>query len=240
MSSAPALALALENISIRLRFGGDESKGDASRQGQRDRIRYLESTFAPLWGAMGAVAEAFALAFADARDLDKAVAWYRTAVAAADGSASFRAAEQLGNQLARRGEASADALAGRRDIEEGIAVLSALVAVQTTAERESLLGAAWKRMVMLEGRGPASVAALRAMALHYGNAERLARTHDARQPVLSGQERHRRRPAAGLSRAAAGRARTRADRGGAHIAGACRHPAARLLGRGSARSSCAC
>ena len=179
VSSAPALALALENISIRLRFGGDESKGDASRQGQRDRIRYLESTFAPLWGAMGAVAEAFGLAFADARDLDKAVAWYRTAVAAADGSASFRAAEQLGNQLARRGEASADALAGRRDIEEGIAVLSALVAVQTTAERESLLGAAWKRMVMLEGRGPASVAALRAMALHYGNAERLARTHDA-------------------------------------------------------------
>ena len=141
---------------------------------------------------MGAVAEAFGLAFADASDLDKAIAWYRVAVAAADGSASFKAAEQLGNQLARRGEAGADAVAGRADIDEGIAILTRLVAMQTTAERESLLGAAYKRLVMLEGRTPAPrrtaarrradappsvdrLAALRQMASHYARAETLTR-----------------------------------------------------------------
>ncbi len=198
VSSAPALALALETISIRLRFGGDESKGDASQQGQHDKIHYLESTFAPLWGSMGAVAEAFGLAYGDARDLDKSVAWYRLAVAAVDGSASFKAAEQLGNQLARRGEAQDDATQAHKDIDEGIAVLARLVAVQTTAERESLLGAAYKRLVMLDSRSlavpkvattrrragasPAAagrLVALRAMALHYGNAERLARASHA-------------------------------------------------------------
>ena len=200
VSSAPALALALETISIRLRFGGDDAKGGAPLQKQRDKLRFLEARFAPLWGTMGAVAEAFGLAFADASDLDKAIDWYRTAVRADDGSASFRAAEQLGDQLARRGEADADAARGRRDVEEAIEHLDHLVALQPTAEREALLGSAYKRLVMIEGRAdpdapaPAAksrrrlgkrpdagdrLAALRAMALHYGNAERLARASRA-------------------------------------------------------------
>ncbi|HWK82551.1 MAG TPA: CHAT domain-containing protein [Caldimonas sp.] len=199
VSSAPALTLALETISIRLRFGGDESKGGSPLQAQRDKIRFLESKFAPLWGSMGAVAEAFGLAYADARDLDKAIEWYRVAVAAADGSASFRAAEQLGNQLARRGEAAADRVGGRRDVEGAIVRLHSLVDLQPTAEREALLGSAYKRLVMIEGRAAAGapatattrrraatkavpgerLAALRAMALHYGNAERIAREDDA-------------------------------------------------------------
>ena len=199
VSSAPALALALETISIRLRFGGDESKRGASLQAQRDKVRFLVAKFAPLWGGMGAVAEAFGLAFGDARDLDKAIEWYRVAVTAADGSASFKAAEQLGNQLARRGEADADAGHGRRDIDEAIALLQQLTDMQPTTEREALLGSAYKRLVMVEGRAPKDapaarsrsrrraaraaagdrLAALRAMALHYGNAERLARQSDA-------------------------------------------------------------
>ena len=198
VSSPPALTLALETISIRLRFGGDDPKlRKGIEQAQRDRIRFLEEKFATLWGKMGAVAEAFGLAWADARDTDKAIAWYRTAVQAEDGSASFRAAEELGNQLARRGEARADAASGRRDVEEAIARLTKLVEIQPTAEREALLGSAYKRLVMIEGRqveaatsaparrgkrGKAAAAvaaerldALREMALHYGNAERLAR-----------------------------------------------------------------
>ncbi|MGZ5713036.1 MAG: DUF7379 domain-containing protein [Caldimonas sp.] len=192
VSSAPALTLALETISIRLRFGGDEAKRGAWLQLQRDKVRFLEAKFAPLWGGMGAVAEAFGLAFADARDLDKAIEWYRNAVQADDGSASFKAAEQLGNQLARRGEAAADPTAARRDVEEAIEHLRRLVAMQPTAEREALLGSAYKRLVMIEGReGPAPkaggrrargraaagdrLAALRALAQHYANAERLAR-----------------------------------------------------------------
>jgi tetratricopeptide (TPR) repeat protein len=148
---------------------------------------------------MGAVAEAFGLAFADARDLDKAIDWYRSAVAAADGSASFKAAEQLGNQLARRGEANLDLAQGRRDVEEAIDQLQRLVDLHPTAERESLLGSAYKRLVMIEGRVASGgvgrgksrrraatrnvpderLAALKAMALHYGNAERLARQSGA-------------------------------------------------------------
>src|SRR5699024_10135062 len=121
-------------------------------QAQRDKIRFLEEKFAPLWGRMGAVAEAFGLAWADARDTDKAIEWYRAAVMAGDGSASFKAAEELGNQLARRGEACADAVAGGRDVEEAIARLDKLVEIQPTAEREALLGSAYKRLVMTEGR----------------------------------------------------------------------------------------
>jgi CHAT domain-containing protein len=207
VSSPPALTLALETISIRLRFGGDDpARRKSIEQAQRDKIRFLEAKFAPLWGQMGAVAEGFGLAFADARDVDKAIDWYRTAVHADDGSASFKAAEELGNQLARRGESRKDdPPAARRDIDEAIARLKKLVEIQPTIEREALLGSAYKRLVMVEGRAaeamaaaPAATAAkrgrrraavashtgerlvaLRAMALHYGNAERLAREANA-------------------------------------------------------------
>jgi len=143
---------------------------------------------------MGAVAEAFGLAYADARDVDKAIDWYRAAVHADDGSASFKAAEELGNQLARRGESNPDATAGRRDVEEAIERLEKLVEIQPTVEREALLGSAYKRLVMIESRADTTargtrsrpkagagdrLAALRAMALHYGNAERLAREANA-------------------------------------------------------------
>jgi CHAT domain-containing protein len=197
VSSPPALTLALETISVRLRFGNEDPTARKSNdQLQRDKIRFLEEKFASLWGRMGAVAEAFGLAYADARDPDKAIEWYRAAVQADDGSASFKAAEELGNQLARRGESRADPLEARRDIEEAIAMLDKLLEIQPTAERESLLGSAYKRLVMIEGRAPGAqsgarrgragnraagerLEALRAMALHYGNAERLARAVDA-------------------------------------------------------------
>ena len=143
---------------------------------------------------MGAVAEAFGLAYADARAVDKAIDWYRTAVHADDGSASFKAAEELGNQLARRGESNPDATEGRRDVEEAISRLGKLVEIQPTVEREALLGSAYKRLVMIESRTDATgangrsrpqaaagdrLAALRAMVLHYGNAERMAREANA-------------------------------------------------------------
>ncbi len=199
VSSAPALALALETIAIRLRFGNDDPAQRARLEAaQRDKIRFLEARFAPDYGSMGAVAEAFGLAWADAGERDKAIEWYRAAVHASDGSASFKAAEELANQLARRGEQRADSALGRLDIEEAIARLGKLVEIQPTAEREALLGSAYKRLVMVEGRAEAATAAaaakrgrkrasaaaeasadrhaaLRAMARHYGNAERLAR-----------------------------------------------------------------
>jgi tetratricopeptide (TPR) repeat protein len=211
VSSAPALALALETIAVRLRFGADDPARRASvEEAQRDKIRFLEAKFAPVWGSMGAVAEAFGLAYADAGDRDKAIDWYRAAVHASDGSASFKAAEELANQLARRGERRSDDAQARLDIEEAIARLRKLVEIQPTAEREALLGSAYKRLVMVESRAapekapaqarrrPTSkraaeeqaadrLAALRAMALHYGNAERLAREAQAENLFYPGK-----------------------------------------------------
>ncbi len=171
VSSPVALTLALETLSIRSRFG------PARDEVQRDKLRFLESKFAGEWGGMGAVAEAFGLAYGQAKDSAKAIEWYRVAVNSSDGSASFRAAEQLGNELARCGEKLKDEAAARAMIEEGIAQLGKLVALQTTVERESLLGSAWKRLVLLEARAAnnaASLTALEMMGTHYANAETLA------------------------------------------------------------------
>ena len=172
VASPVALALALETLAIRSRFS------NARVESQRDKVRFLDAKFGPVWGAMGAVAEAFGLAYAESRDGNKAIEWYRVAVNASDASASFRAAEQLGNQLARCGEKLTDEAAARSMIEEGIAQLGKLVALQPTLERESLLGSAWKRLVLLEtraGRPTASLKALEQMVLHYAAAEALAR-----------------------------------------------------------------
>ncbi|MEO8118970.1 MAG: CHAT domain-containing protein, partial [Rhodoferax sp.] len=172
VSSPVALALALETLAIRSRFS------NVNAEAQRDQLHFLEAKFGPPWGAMGAVAEAFGVAYAQAKDSAKAIDWYRVAVNAADGSASFRAAEQLGSELARHGENLGDEASARQLIEEGIAQLSRLVALQATLERESLLGSAWKRLVMLEartGHDAASLKALEKMAAHYARAEALAR-----------------------------------------------------------------
>jgi CHAT domain-containing protein len=176
VSSPVALTLALETLAIRSEFGG------AKAERQLDKLRYLESEFAGLWGGMGAVAEAFGLAYAGARAFDPAIAWYRRALDAEDGSASFRAAEQLGNLQVRRGEKRGDAAAARKDIEAGIAQLERLVAVRPTIERESLLGSGYKRLTMVESRAgrPAEAAlALAAAVSHYGAAEALARESGA-------------------------------------------------------------
>ncbi len=176
VASPVALALALETLAIRSRFS------NARPESQRDKVRFLESKFGPVWGSMGAIAEAFGLAYAEVKDGSKAIEWYRVAVDAADASASFRAAEQLGNELARCGEMLTDEAAARRMIAEGIGQLDKLVALQATVERESLLGSAYKRMVLLEtrsGKAAASLKALQQMLVHYANAESLARAAHA-------------------------------------------------------------
>ncbi|MGH8606890.1 MAG: tetratricopeptide repeat-containing protein [Gammaproteobacteria bacterium] len=172
VASPGSLTLALETLAIGSQYGGKK------RETQLDQVRYLEAQFAPLWGGMGAVAEAFGTAYAEAKEVDKAIDWYRAAVDAGDGRASFKAAEQLGNHLVRRGERNKDPAAARADIEAGIGQLERLAAVQSTIERESLLGSAYKRLTMVEwraGRKRAADAALNSAVKHYGNAEGMAR-----------------------------------------------------------------
>lgn len=181
VASPTGLTIALETIATITEFEG------GARDAQLDKLRFLEAEFRPLWGGMGAVAEAFGVAYAHLRDDDKAIEWLRAALEAEDGSASFKAAEQLCNALVRRAEALGEPpigneAAARADLDTAIAQLKSLVALHPTAERESLLGSAYKRLTMLETRaGHAKQAreALDGMVRHCLAAEAVARASDA-------------------------------------------------------------
>ena len=185
-----ALALALETLAVRSTTQG------ANADSQREKIRHLETRFEVEWGGMGAVAEAFGLACAAATDIERAIHWYRRALAANDGSTSVKAGQELPNLMARlawarvqraqkgKGEgqlrvALDHALTqGRADIGAALAMLGALVAIAPTIERESLLGSAHKRLALLEavaGRAKPQADAIARMGEHYQRAEALAR-----------------------------------------------------------------
>jgi triacylglycerol esterase/lipase EstA (alpha/beta hydrolase family) len=181
VASPLGLALALEELAVQSRYQG------AKPRDQLARVRHLEARFAGLWGGMGAVAEAFALAHADAGARDLAIPWYERALQAGDASASMKASEQLGNLRARRAwERVKDAEPGsplftdsRALIGQALASLEALAALQPTVERHSLCGSACKRLALLErraGDAPAEAAALAKAAQAYGRAEALAAT----------------------------------------------------------------
>ena len=171
IAGPPDLALVLETIATRVMGAA------AIPRRQIDRLRYLEARHAADWGQIGAVGEAFGLAWAQTGELDAAIAWYARAVDAADGTASFRAAELAASLLARRGTLQSAAPAARQDIRSAIAQLSALIALRSTVERQSLLGSAYKRLAMVEnraGQGAAEQRALARTAEHYGAADALA------------------------------------------------------------------
>jgi tetratricopeptide (TPR) repeat protein len=170
------LALLLENEALDARHADD--RGERPRRRRLQRLRALQARYQERWGGMGAVAEAFGLAYAEAGDVDAAVDWYARAVRAADGSASLRAAEQWANLLARRGAGRSDRAQGRAEIHAAIAHLQQLVALHPTVERESLLGSAWKRLAMI-GEGKVALEALRHMVEHYARAEALGRDEGA-------------------------------------------------------------
>jgi tetratricopeptide (TPR) repeat protein len=179
VASPVSLVLTLENIATASEYGAARSpQSGTALDAQADKVRHLEAQFAPLWGAMGAVAEAFGVAFAAANDVDRAVVWYRSALDAQDGSASFRAAEQLGNLLVRQAAKLDDADKARKGIAAGIQHLEKLVAVQATIERGAVLGSAYKRLTMVEwrvGRKAEARAALAKAIDSYASAEAMAR-----------------------------------------------------------------
>jgi hypothetical protein len=159
-------------------------RGESRRlEGERSKIRHLEARFAGEWGGLGFVAEAFGKAWDAAGDLSRAAEWYENAVAAYDGSASLRATEQLANLRVRLAWArveSAESSAERRrvaqrartQIAESVKRLETLVQLQSTMERESLLGSAYKRLAMVEAAaGGDDTAAIRKMHKHYRRAE---------------------------------------------------------------------
>jgi hypothetical protein len=197
VASPTALILALETLTVTSRYVHKEPAR------LRASLAHLEERFGPRWGSMGSVSDAFGAAWAEC-DRVRAIDWYRRAVAANDGGASLRAAEQLGNLRARvaeeavadprkRGSDPAAALEGARgEIRGALDLLRAVNAVQPSIERESLCGSAWKRLAMVELLAEAPDQAQQAIAgmkEAYLRAEALARQKgdpDLYYPALNG------------------------------------------------------
>jgi len=173
VASPRGLLLALETIVVRIKH----QNRNVARQ--RKHIQWLEDKFAARWGNQGSVAEGFGHAWAEAGEREAARKWYRTALAANDGGASLRSAEQLANmevRLAWQAVAKADrqyqkeksitppspTLANAKDerdrvigdarqqVNRGIELLATLVSLERSMERESLLGSAYKRLALIE------------------------------------------------------------------------------------------
>jgi CHAT domain-containing protein len=183
LATPVALTLALETLAVQ----SHTQKAQADTQ--RAHIRHLETRFGEAWGGMGAVAEAFGVAWAAANDVDEALPWLQRAVSANDGSAGVKAGEQLANLTVRRGwerlrvaqmagrPLSSLVQQGREDIQGALHMLDALVRMAPTLERESLTASAWKRLAQIEGMANQSAArrtALDRMVAHYTRAEVLA------------------------------------------------------------------
>jgi hypothetical protein len=97
VASAVSLKLALARIVVRTRFQG------ADVVEQHQNLMQLQKLFGRTWGICGDVAELFGEAFVEAGDVEAGMEWYERAVAAADGRASIKAAEQLANVRGRLG-----------------------------------------------------------------------------------------------------------------------------------------
>jgi tetratricopeptide (TPR) repeat protein len=206
IASFHALKLALDTIAIESRLPQDDNVGGtlSRREQRRDEVRYLQERFGKLWGNIGSVAEAFGAAWVELGDAEAALKWYERALAANDGTASLRAAEQLGNQRARLAwngvsqaiermrkpqlkagtpdmcpSESCNLNQARDEIEQAISWLEKIAALQPSMERESLLASAYKRLALLEAasrRTDQETRAIEEMRAHYANALTLGRT----------------------------------------------------------------
>jgi tetratricopeptide (TPR) repeat protein len=121
-------------VAVETRFlRADEREGRIGAQ--RARLAYLESRFGPPWGGMGAVAEAFAVAYKEAGDTARAIGWYARALAANDGSATQRASEQWANLTARQAQTMVREAAKARDAAQRRSVRGARRAEASPKER---------------------------------------------------------------------------------------------------------
>ena len=130
----------------------------------------------------------------------EAIRWYKDALAANDGGASLKAAEQLGNLRVRLASENVDKVkaqysdnitanhipeellttieAEKEKIDEARELLESLRHVQTSIERQSLCGSAWKRMALINRithEPEKESAAIQCMYECYLHAETLAR-----------------------------------------------------------------
>ncbi len=156
IASPAGLALVLEDLAVRTRYATDDVAGEQERA--RARLRELQEHHGDAWGGMGAVAEAFGVAWEVAQDSDAAIAWYGRAMRANDASASVQAHEQLGKLLVERAwglaqDPNTDAATRslvRDELATALRELQTLAALQPTVKRLTLLGQAWQRHAQLQ------------------------------------------------------------------------------------------
>ncbi|WP_448107205.1 CHAT domain-containing protein [Pseudomonas azerbaijanoccidentalis] len=197
IASAQALVLALE-IAI------DDSRYKKVPKSQViSMIEILERRFGQQWIEMGEVCEAFAQAWAEAGETEKAIDWFERAIAASDGSASLNASEQLGDLRARRAWLQVNAAArpspqvlstvlnsARKQTRAAINLLTRVCKLQPTLRRTSLCGTAYKRLAWIEvlaNDKSAEHKALAKMEEFFTEAERRAKLTDparAYEPAL--------------------------------------------------------
>jgi CHAT domain-containing protein len=204
VASPTALALALETLAVRSKF----QKAPAETQTAKIRhlearfadawgaIGAVAEAFGVAWAAAGDVAQAIpwyerAVAANDASASIKAAEQVgnlraRLAWQGVEAAQAARAARQRNgkNAASRRAPAAAEravvaaAEAARTPLQDAIALLEKIVALQPSMERSSLCGSAYKRLAMVEaaaGRPDAEARAIAAMKQHYQRAEALGR-----------------------------------------------------------------
>lgn len=102
---------------------------------RRAVLAQLQAHGEPLWGDMGVVQEALGLAHAQLGDRDPAITCLRAACAAADGSASLRAADTLCDTLLERARQAPDRPGALDDLDEAQRRNAALLALHPHADR---------------------------------------------------------------------------------------------------------
>jgi hypothetical protein len=196
IASPSGLALTLENLAVGTIYASPRTPKDAEalRKEAERKLSGLEQRYSALWGGMGAVAEAFGVAWNSVGKREPAIAWFERAIQANDASASLKAHEYWGNlrvrsawaqaQAAKKGDPSALA-AAREDLAGALDDLKSLARLQPTIERLSLCGSGLKRLAQLEDLAGDAAAATKALHLAfdaYAHAERLAA--DSKHPQL--------------------------------------------------------
>lgn len=115
----------------------------------RRQLEQIELAALANFFTAGAVRERLGAAWAELGEFPRAIDHCRAALAQEDGGASLHALEQLANLEIRQGmkllRAGGDRAAGDAAMQSGLDRLELLLRLGTTAERQALLGGAWKR-----------------------------------------------------------------------------------------------
>lgn len=190
-ASAPAspaqrsYAAASEAIVEADNIAADAKTADAAEAGAlKMRLDQLVGALQKDWLAMAKVRAALGAAYGELDQFAVAISHYKLALEAEDARLPVHAMEQLSNLQARwaleqaaQDRTAADRARTRRELDEAVQRLKALIGFGETAERHSLLAGAYKRqaLAMIAWKGGASEVkqALRDMVAHYGEAARL-------------------------------------------------------------------